>query len=41
MGWTHSSDWGKFSTTKGKVIKIKLVTITGYVRSSARLRPCL
>ncbi len=26
MGWTHSSDWGKFSTTKGKVIKIKLVT---------------
>ncbi|WP_394754267.1 copper(I)-binding protein CorA [Crenothrix sp.] len=26
MGWTHSSDWGKFSTTKGKVIKITLIT---------------
>ena len=25
-GWTHSSDWGKFSTTKGKTIKIALVT---------------
>jgi Copper(I)-binding protein CorA len=26
MGWTHFSDWGKFSTTKAKTIKITLVT---------------
>lgn len=26
MGWTHSSDWGKFSTTKGKTVTIKLVS---------------
>lgn len=25
-GWTHNSDWGRFSTTKGKVVTIKLVT---------------
>jgi hypothetical protein len=26
MGWTHFADWGKFSTTKGKIIKITLTT---------------
>lgn len=26
MGWTHNSDWGKFSTTKGITIKITLNT---------------
>ncbi|SJM90192.1 copper(I)-binding protein CorA [Crenothrix polyspora] len=25
-GWTHNSDWGKFSTTKNKIVKITLVT---------------
>jgi hypothetical protein len=26
MGWTHSSDWGKFTVAKGKTVSIKLVS---------------